>query len=120
MFRTEQEFTFSIKSADKESTDFIGRLIFESELLNSIGTTHTEEELASFGVLLNESLSVPEYWTLETLAEHLFSHAKPIFNSLVAVSLYIAANHQRVSEYRNTSYSKPDTEADILELEAIA
>lgn len=115
MFKTSQEFKFSIKHEER-TYDFAGQLVFVAKELNSIGTVHTEEELASFGVMLNESIAVPEYWTLELLAENLFNHARTAFSNLHAVTLYIEQNPQRVTEYSKDVQQI----GDIMELEEIA
>ena len=118
MFKTTQEFTFSVGQQDTVY-DFTGLLVFESKEMNSIGTLHTEDELLSFGALLKDNLSVPEYWTLELLAQHLFIHTRPVFKNLVAVALNLTGQPQRVSEYREELTVNTEIN-DILELEAIA
>lgn len=116
MFKTSQEFTFSISQNDYVY-EFTGQLVFKSKDLNSIGTLHTEEELSSFGDLLNGSLSIPEYWTLELLSEHLFNNARPVFQNLSSVNLYLTEQPQRVSEYTKEAYEVMGN--DILELEGV-
>lgn len=117
MFKTVQEFTFSINHSNTPY-NFTGRLVFEESQLNNIGTLHTEEELSAFGTLLNQAIPIPEYWTLELLAELLFRHARPVFRNLKAVSLNLTESPQRVSEYKNDA-PIDYIEGDILELEAI-
>lgn len=122
MFKTSQEFTFSV-GQEESQYKFTGKLVFESSTLNMIGTLHTEEELSTFGALLNESLSIPDYWTLEILAELLFNYARPVFPNLKAVVVRMTEQPQRVSEYRNDAWVDFNTDgelvSDILELEAV-
>lgn len=118
MYKTSQEFTFTINQDDTDF-NFTGQLVFEGKEINDIGTLHTEEELSSFGTILNESLRVPEYWTLETLAKYLYDYARPVFKNLHAVTLYLTAHPQRVTEYRNDTVVEDYYNGDILELENI-
>ncbi len=122
MFKTSQEFTFSIGQGNSQC-NFTGKLVFESDSINMIGTLHTEEELSTFGALLNESLSIPDYWTLEILAELLFNYARPVFSNLKTVVVLVTEQPQRVSEYRNDTWVDFTTDgelvSDILELEAV-
>lgn len=115
MFKTSQNFTFTISQNDHKY-DFTGQLVFKSKVINSIGTLHTEEELSSFGILLNESLPIPEYWTLELLAQHIFNYARSVFSNLFSVNLYLTQSPQRIAEYIK-DYSEID--GDVLELEAV-
>lgn len=116
MFKTSQEFTFVINQ-DEHVYNFTGQLVFTGKEVNSIGTLHTEEELSSFGALLNGSLSIPEYWTLELLAQHLYSYARPVFPNLESVNLYITEQPQRIAEYKR---DHTEVDGEVLELEAVA
>lgn len=112
MFKTSHEFKFSVQK-DDTTQEFTGQLVFTGSSVNSIGTLHTEEELLTFGALLNESLPVPEYWSLETLAEAIFTYARPVFTNLNSVTLFLSDEPQRVTEY-----SKPyaDVDGEVFEL----
>ncbi len=115
MYKVAQEFTFTVIQ-NEYTYNFTGQLVFSSRSLNEIGTLHTEDELSNFGVLLNTSLAIPEYWTLELLAEHLFVYARPVFTNLQNVNLWLTDQPQRVAEYTG---SELDIDGDILELEAV-
>ena len=117
MFKVSQEFTFVINQ-NEYLYNFTGQLVFSAKEVNSIGTLHTEEELESFGTLLNGSLAIPEYWTLELLAQHLFIHARPVFPNLEAVNLWLTDQPQRVAEFSGTGHDFA-VDGDILELEAV-
>jgi hypothetical protein len=117
MYKVAQEFTFTVIQ-NEYTYNFTGQLVFSSRSLNEIGTLHTEDELSNFGVLLNTSLAIPEYWTLELLAQHLFIHARPVFQNLDAVNLWLTDQPQRVAEFNGVGYDFA-VDGDILELEAV-
>src|SRR5574343_1413128 len=118
MFKVSQDFTFTVSQNDL-LYDFTGQLVFANELLNSTGTLHTEDELTSFGALLNDSLEIPDIWTLELLAQHLFIHARPVFNNLTSINLWMTNQPQRVAEY-SSSEEYTNIDGSILELEEIS
>jgi len=98
MYRVSHEFTFEIRQ-ESGTIKFLAQLIFEGKQLNSIGSLYTDEELAQFGAALNQSINVPEYWTLETLSEHMFRASKPIFQNLKSVNLTVENSQHKVAEY---------------------
>lgn len=114
MYKTVQEFSFTIKQNEKEY-NFIGQLIFKSSNLNVVGTLHTDYEIEVFNGLLNASPPVPDYWTLELVAKHIFDSSKHIFSNLYGVAIFNVEAPQRVSEYTN----ELDNLNDILELNEI-
>jgi hypothetical protein len=78
MYKVSHEFSFEL-SYNESLIKFIGKLIFENKDLNSDGSLHTEKDMENFGVVLNRSIALPEYWTLEMLTKTLYDNIKPIF-----------------------------------------
>lgn len=114
MYKASQEFTFSIKQ-NEGTYNFTGQLVFASKELNSEGMLHTQEEINSFGTLLNTSLTVPEHWTLETLAEHFYTSARPVLKNLYSVNLFITEIPSKVVEFCRDE----EVYGQVLSMEAI-
>jgi hypothetical protein len=115
MYKASQEFTFSILQ-NENTFHFTGQLVFASRELNAVGMLHTQEELDSFGTLLNTSIGVPEYWTLETLAEHFYTNARPVFQNLYSVNLFLTESPSKVVEYYK---DEGEVDGQLLSMEAI-
>jgi len=117
MFRTSHEFTFEMNH-NSQLIKFIGQLIFQGEELNEVGSLHTEDDMASFGVALNQVIALPEYWTLEMLAKSLFDSVKPIFSSLNSLNLTMEHAQYRVAEYSisKSNYIDIDGVVELPEL----
>ena len=97
---------------DETVTKFLGQLIFQGKELNEVGSLHTEEDMSHFGVLLNQSLGLPVYWTLEILAKSLFDNVKPLFANLKAINLTVVGSEHRIAEY---SIDEEPNNSDIID-----
>jgi hypothetical protein len=117
MFRVAHDFSFQMNH-NGELVEFLGQLIFQGEELNEVGSLHTEEDMTGFGVALNQTIQLPEYWTLEMLTKNLFDNVKPIFNNLTAINLTMKNAQYRVAEYsiRQPSYIDIDGVVELPEL----
>lgn len=121
MFTVKQDFTFSIVQQNTEH-GFTGQLIMKARDLNSFGTVHNEEEFQRFTESLNSISNIPEFWTLETIAQLIYFQAKPLIPALHSLGLYLTNVPQRTVEYVGAeSYQEAGViEGEILEAEMVA
>ena len=107
MYRLSHEFTFTIKQ-DEQTYNFVGHLRLESRSLPEIGTLISTKEVEKFNTFLNSGLSIPQYWTLEIMAEYLYSQSSTILPNLSAVSIFIESNPAAIGEYSADSVQDID------------
>ncbi len=118
MYTVAHEFTFEINQ-DGRLLKFVGQLIFKNSKLNDIGSLNNDDDMDKFGVILNQQLHLPNYWTLEILAQTLFEKIRPIYSTLFALNIYLSSSPSRVAEYSLESNLNYNGFEDILELENI-
>lgn len=98
MYKVVHEFSFEMKN-NGAFIKFIGQLILKNKQLNEIGSLYTDDDMEKFRVILNQAMPIPEYWSLEILANLFYHRAKSVFINLTAVNLSTADALYRVVQY---------------------